>query len=139
MNEEEYITLLDKAISQLPEDSMKRDRFTIPEAKINTEGNKTLIKNFKNISDALKRDPKHFLKFLLNEVGTAGTFDEQSGWATLAGLFSRKLIINTISSYVKEFVLCETCTKPDTVIDKQGRQTILVCYACGTRRSIRKI
>ncbi|MHA1793575.1 MAG: translation initiation factor IF-2 subunit beta [Promethearchaeota archaeon] len=139
MDEQEYISLLDKAYSKLPEDVINKSRFEFPEAKIFIEGNKTYIKNFKFIIDKIKRESKHFLKFLLNEIGTAGIIDEQTGRVVLNGVFSRKLINETIAAYVKEFVLCDTCLKPDTVIEKQGRQSILVCHACGAWRSVRKI
>ncbi|MFX0102595.1 MAG: translation initiation factor IF-2 subunit beta [Candidatus Hodarchaeota archaeon] len=139
MDEKDYTALLDNALSKLPEDAMRRDRFNIPEASILSEGNKTFIKNFKSISEKLKRDSKHFLKYLLNEIGTRGDMDEASGRVILQGKFSKRAIHDAIESYVKEFILCETCKKPDTVIERQGRQYILVCHACGARQSVRRI
>ncbi len=118
---------------------MQHDRFVIPEALVLVEGNKTIIKNFKGIVEKFERDPKHFFKFLVNEIGTAGNVDEQAGRAILTGTFSKKIITDTVENYAKEFLLCKTCGKPDTVIDKQGRQNVLVCHACGARHSVRKI
>ncbi|MHA1369760.1 MAG: translation initiation factor IF-2 subunit beta [Promethearchaeota archaeon] len=139
MDDDEYIALLNHAIDELPEEAMHRDRFEIPESIILSEGNKTFIKNFRWIADKLKRYPKHLLKYLSNEIGTATNFEEQSGRAIFQGTFSKKTIYEAIESYVKEFVICPTCNKPDTVIEKQNRQFILVCHACGARHSVRRI
>ena len=67
------------------------------------EGNKTIIKNFRQIVDESARDPKHFLKFIVNEIGTAGIIDEQSGRAVLTGVLTKKAVKNAIEAYAKEF------------------------------------
>lgn len=139
MDETEYSRLLDAAVQKLPESAMKQERFTVPEPLVLTEGNKTFIKNFKAIVEKIGRDQKHFLKFIVNEIGTAATIDEQSGRANLTGVFNKNTIAETIDNYLKEFVLCKTCTKPETVIEKQGRQNVIVCQACGATHSVRKI
>jgi len=139
MDDSEYLKLLDHALSQLPADVMSHERFVIPEAQAFTEGNKTLIKNFKQLAEKCVRDPHHFLKYLVNEVGTAGSYDDQAGRATFTGVFTRKLIFDTIDKYVKEFVICKTCGRPDTQINKEGRQAVLLCQACGSTRAIQKI
>ena len=138
MKEDDYNQLLDHAFAELPEDAKKRDRFEVPQMEVMNEGNKTILTNFKSIVEKLGREQKHLLKFIAGEVGTAGVPD-QSGRATLTGVFSKRVIRQSVEDYVKEFVLCKTCNKPDTVIEKQGRQTILVCHACGSRHSVRKI
>nr|MDO8110279.1 translation initiation factor IF-2 subunit beta [Candidatus Sigynarchaeota archaeon] len=139
MDEAEYIKLLDHALSQLPPDVMKHEKFVMPEAQIFIEGSKTLIKNFKVLAEKALRDPKHFMKFIVSEVGSAGTYDDQAGRAILSGAFTRKLIIDTIDKYVRDFVVCKTCGRPDTVIDKEGRQAVLHCKACGSSRAIPKL
>nr|MDO8118976.1 translation initiation factor IF-2 subunit beta [Candidatus Sigynarchaeota archaeon] len=139
MDDAEYQKLLDHGLGQLPEDAMQHDRFVIPEALVLVEGNKTIIKNFKAIVEKFERDSKHFFKFLVNEVGTAGSVDEQAGRALLTGSFSKKIITDTVENYAKEFVICKTCGKPDTIIDKQGRQNVLVCHACGARQAVQKM
>jgi translation initiation factor 2 subunit 2 len=139
MDESEYVKLLDHALSQLPVDAMKHDRFVMPEVLAFTEGNKTLIKNFKQLADKAARDPKHMLKFMVNEVGTAGTYDDQAERATFTGVFTKKIVQDTIDKYVRDFVICKTCGRPDTQIDKDGRQAVLLCQACGSARAIQKL
>lgn len=139
MDDAEYSKLLDHALGQLPPDAISHDRFVMPDAQAFTEGNKTLIKNFKQLAERAARDPKHMLKFIVNEVGTAGTYDEQSGRATFTGVFTRKAMLEAIDKYIKDFVLCKTCGRPDTQIDKEGRQAILLCQACGSTRAVQKL
>ena len=139
MNESDYMAILDAGVSKLPESAMKQERFTVPEPFVLNEGNKTFIKNFKAIVEKIGRDQKHFLKFIVNEIGTAASIDEQSGRANLTGAFNRGTIAETIDNYVKEFVICRTCGKPDTVIVKEDRQNMIQCHACGARHSVRKI
>ena len=139
MNESEYTALLDAGVSKLPESAMKQERFSVPDPIIFNEGNKTFIKNFKAIVEKVGRNQKHFLKFIVNEVGTAASIDEQSGRASLTGAFNRSTIGETIDNYIREFVICRTCGKPDTVIVKEDRQSMIQCHACGARHSVRKI
>ncbi|MBN2150204.1 MAG: translation initiation factor IF-2 subunit beta [Candidatus Lokiarchaeota archaeon] len=137
--DDEYIKLLDHAMGQLPPDATSHERFVMVEALAFTEGNKTLIRNFKQLAEKAARDPKHMLKYIVNEVGTAGSYDEQAGRATLTGVFTKKAILDAIDKYVKDFVLCKTCGRPDTQIDKEGRQSVLVCQACGSTRAVQKL
>jgi translation initiation factor 2 subunit 2 len=139
MDESEYLSMLDKGLAALPEHITKHDRFVVPEVQLLTEGNKTFIKNFRQIVEKLARDPKHFLKFIVNEVGTAGIIDEQSGRAILTGVFTKKAVTDAIDAYTKEFVICKTCARPDTTLDKQARQAIVVCQACGAKHPVRKL
>ena len=135
MSEEEYIKLLDRAFEKIPEGFHETDRWKIPTARLEIEGKNTLIVNFKEIIDDLKRDDKHFIKFILQEVGTAGGI--KGNKAILKGKQKLSTIDRLIKNYCEKFVICETCLKPDTVIIKEGRSHLLVCHACGTRHPVK--
>ena len=66
---EEYENLLNRAIDQLPPEVFEHKRFKIPKAYSDIQGNRTFIKNFKDVAEDLNRDPQHVLKFLLRELG----------------------------------------------------------------------
>jgi len=135
MSEEEYIKLLDRAFEKIPEGFHETDRWKIPTARLEFEGKNTLIVNFKEIIENLKRDDKHFIKFILQEVGTAGGI--KGNKAILKGKQKLSTIDRLIKNYCEKFVICETCLKPDTVIIKEGRSHLLVCHACGTRHPVK--
>ena len=61
----DYDKLLDRAIDQLPQKVFETKRFSVPKAYSVIQGNRTIIQNFKDITEALNRDPQHVLKFLL--------------------------------------------------------------------------
>ena len=64
---EEYEALLDKAYEQLPDRVFESIRFKIPKGYSVIQGNRTIIKNFGDVSSTLNRDPQHVLKYLLRE------------------------------------------------------------------------
>ena len=135
MSEEEYIKLLDRAFEKIPDGFHETDRWKIPTARLEFEGKNTLIVNFKEIIENLKRDDKHFIKYILQEVGTAGGI--KGNKAILKGKQKLSTIDRLIKNYCEKFVICETCLKPDTIIIKEGRSHLLVCHACGTRHPVK--
>jgi len=58
MSEEEYTKLLDRAFEKIPEGFHETDRWKIPTARLEFEGKNTLIVNFKEIIENLKRDSR---------------------------------------------------------------------------------
>ena len=134
---EEYERLLDRARSQVPPEVFESKRFDIPKVMIFVEGNRTIIKNYKDIALALNRDPQHLLKYLARELATSGIIEGQR--AVFQGKFTSKFLDELISRYTKTYVLCSECGKPDTHIEKQDRFQFLVCEACGAKASVKTI
>ncbi len=133
----DYNELLDRAIEQLPPEIFETKRFTVPKAYSDIQGNRTFIKNFKEISDALNRDPQHVLKYLLRELGTAGNIE--GGRAIMQGKFTHFVINERIDEYVEKFVICHECNRPDTRIIREDRIFLLKCAACGAKAPLKSI
>jgi len=134
-NLDEYMLLLDKAKSKLPHETEVHERLKIPEAEIMVEGKTTVIRNFSEIADVIRRDPQHMFGYLLRELGTAGTLEGKR--ATFKGNISNSQVQDRLSRYVDEYVMCSECNRPDTKIVKEGRVQILVCETCGAHRPVR--
>ncbi|MHA1584668.1 MAG: translation initiation factor IF-2 subunit beta [Promethearchaeota archaeon] len=134
-DEKEYLELLDHAAEIIPSGFHETDRWKIPTARIEYEGKNTIIVNFKEIVENIKRDEKHLIKSILQEVGTAGGI--KGNKAVLKGKQKLNTLNRLIKNYCEKYVICETCGKPDTVIVKEGRAHLLVCQACGTRHPIK--
>jgi translation initiation factor 2 subunit 2 len=66
--EKDYKAMLDRAYKDLPEQTSYVDRFAVPRANIALQGRKTVIINFREIAEQLRRDPEHLLKFLTGEM-----------------------------------------------------------------------
>lgn len=131
----EYQALLKKAQQQIPEQTSSGDRFELPKVAGHVEGNKTIITNFKAICSTLRREPEHVLKYLQRELATPGII--QDARLILNRKLSSSSINEKLEQYVKEFVLCPECKKPDTQIRKEERVTTLKCMACGMKQPIK--
>lgn len=125
----EYLTLLERALSQVPTKPSAGGRFQIPKAKIIVMGNRTIIQNFKEIVTTLNRQPEQFFNFLLHELGTAGTIEDTR--AVLHGKFTKDKIDNLIEIYTKLYIICPVCKGVDTILRKEGRVLMIQCSACG--------
>ena len=132
--EKDYRALLDRAYAQLPEQVSSYDRWTVPRPDVRTVGRRTVIMNFKEIADELRRDPDHLLKFLSGEMATLANFDGTR--AVFQGRFRADSIRNLLEVYTTRYVVCPVCKRPDTRIVRDRRLWFLQCEACGARSSI---
>ncbi|MEK6909749.1 MAG: translation initiation factor IF-2 subunit beta [Candidatus Aenigmatarchaeota archaeon] len=128
---ETYEKLLESALEKMPKKLHEKERFEIPEALTEIQGNKTLIRNFADISTTLRREPSHLAKYLFKELATPGNI--QGSALILQRKLTTELIQEKINSYAKYFVYCKVCGEPDTKFVKEGRLTFVQCDACGGR------
>jgi len=132
-----YEEMLRRVYSQLPPEVFEHKRFELPMPRSAIAGARTVLYNFKEICDALNRNPRHVLKFLSREMATAGTVS--GARAIFQGRFPGDALEHLIKRYVEEFVVCPICRRPDTKIVKEKRLYFLVCEACGARSSLRPV
>ncbi|UEC43253.1 MAG: Translation initiation factor 2 subunit beta [Methanothrix sp.] len=133
---EDYMKGLERAMGRLPASKGTEDRFVIPAPKIFYEGKTTVLDNFAGIADALNREGDHLMKFMLQEMGTAGKIEGQH--AVFQGKFTEQTLERHIDSYVQEYVICSECHRPDTQLIRSDRVLMLKCEACGAHRPVRK-
>ncbi len=131
----DYESLLKRAEELLPKNVFETSRFEIPRADSFIMGNRTIVKNFREISQVLNRDVDPLLKYVLRELATAGNMSGQE--AIFQGKFSSTVITEKIEKYAKESVICTECNRPDTRIIREDRVTFLQCEACGARYPIK--
>lgn len=135
--EYDYESLLKRARAQVPEVTSKRERLEIPKLRYAKIGMRTVIFNFKEIADALDRDPLHLLKFLSGEMATAATM--QGNRVIFQGKFQEDTFGRLMQRYLETFVICPVCKRPDTKVVKEKRLSFLICQACGARSSIKQL
>lgn len=133
----DYRDLLRRAHSQLPPEVFEHKRFEIPKVRSGAIGMRTYIVNFKEIADALNRDPLHLLRYLSREMATAGSMDNTR--AIFQGKFKVDTLNRLIQLYAEGYVICPVCKRPDTKIVKEKRFSFLSCEACGAKSSIKTI
>lgn len=133
---DDYISGLERAMKSMPATQGTKGRFVLPTPKVFYEGKTTVLENFRAIADTLNRDPDHLMKYLLQEMGTAGKIEGPRG--IFQGKFSEQAITRQIESYFEEYVVCTECRLPDTHLIKSDRILMLKCDACGAHRPVRK-
>lgn len=131
----DYEQLLNEAYGKVKKSESSGERFEIPKIEGHFEGKKTILTNFFQIASHLRRNPEHFQKFILKEVAASG---QKEGDRLVLNMTVPSAKINQkIEQYVKEFVLCEQCGKPDTELTKEDRLSFIKCMACGAKHSVR--
>ncbi len=133
---DDYIAGLERAMKKMPATKDTKERFVVPTPRVFYEGKTTVLENFSAIADTLDRDPDHLMKYLLQEMGTAGKIEGQRG--VFQGKFAEQAIARQIDSYFEEYVVCTECRLPDTHLIKSDRVLMLKCDACGAHRPVRK-
>ncbi|MCS7093572.1 MAG: translation initiation factor IF-2 subunit beta [Candidatus Aenigmarchaeota archaeon] len=123
-----YEELLDEAFKKITKKE-SGDRFSPPQPEIEIEGEKTLVKNFLKIAEYIKRDPKHFSKYLMKSLASSGEIN--NGVLVFFSKLKREQITNRIEAYIKSYVICKFCKEPDTKLEKKDRIYIIKCEACG--------
>jgi len=135
MAENDYEQLLEEAYKKVKPITSKSERFEIPIVEGHIEGTKTVLTNFTQICDYIRRDCAHVLKFLLRELATSGTMKGPN--LVFQTRIPSSKINDKIKEYVEEFVLCKECGKPDTELVKQDKFLFIHCLACGAKHSVR--
>ena len=137
-----YEELLDRVFGILkennPELTGERRRTTLKPPQVAREGTKkTVFSNFMDLAKSMNRNPEHLLQYLLAELGTSGSLDGQQR-LILKGRFLPKAFEGCLRRYMNEYVLCNSCKSPDTLLDRDSgtRIMFLRCQQCGASRTV---
>ena len=135
MEQNDYMALLSKARKALPDNVHNKERWALPKPDILPEGRMTLLRNFREMVTATRREEDHLAKFLLSQVATAGHVDGDR--LVFTGKVLPAKIQGVLEDYVETYVRCAECGAPDTRMEKDARVSILRCEACGSHTPIK--
>ncbi|PWA55080.1 eukaryotic translation initiation factor 2 subunit beta [Artemisia annua] len=122
-----------------PELAGDRRRTVMRPPQVLREGTKkTVFVNFMDLCKSMHRQPEHVMTFLLAELGTSGSLDGQQR-LVVKGRFAPKNFEGILRRYVNEYVICNGCKSPDTILSKENRLFFLRCEKCGSGRSVAQI
>ena len=127
-----YEEMLKRAVKNLP--TRTESRFEVPVASISVGKKQTSIKNFSDIVKVVRREPGDVAKYLFKELAVPGSV--KGSELILQAKVPTALINQRIKEYVKDFVICKECGKPDTVLQKVNNYTFIKCEACGAKRPV---
>ena len=132
----DYESLLDNAYEKIGP-VKESGRFDILKVKGHHEGTKTIITNFGQIVNSIRRSSEHLMKFLNKEL--ASSSEMRGDRLILSRKLSSNDINDRIEKYIKRFVTCPKCGKPDTELECVGGKFFLNCLACGVKYELHKI
>ena len=132
---ETYENLLDEAYKKIKPITSSAERFELPKIEGHLEGNKTNLTNIPQISSYIRRNQDHLVKFLLKELATSGSM--KNNILILQRKINSPKINEKIQDYVKEFVFCKECQKPDTELIKEKGFAFMHCLAGGAKHAVR--
>eukprot|EP00475_Leptophrys_vorax_P039353 TRINITY_DN7099_c0_g1_i1.p1 TRINITY_DN7099_c0_g1~~TRINITY_DN7099_c0_g1_i1.p1 ORF type:complete len:354 (+),score=50.52 TRINITY_DN7099_c0_g1_i1:106-1062(+) len=122
-----------------PELAGDRRRTIMRPPQVLREGTKkTVFVNFMDLCKTMHRQPEHVMAFLLAELGTDGSLDGQQR-LIVKGRFAPKNFEGILRRYVNEYVMCNGCKSPDTILTKENRLFFQRCEQCGSHRSVAPI
>ncbi|XP_057850846.2 eukaryotic translation initiation factor 2 subunit beta isoform X1 [Cryptomeria japonica] len=122
-----------------PELAGDRRRTVMRPPQVLREGTKkTVFVNFMDLCKTMHRQPEHVMNFLLAEMGTSGSLDGQQR-LVIKGRFAPKNFEGILRRYINEYVICNGCKSPDTILSKENRLFFLRCEQCGCSRSVAPI
>ncbi|MCS7120759.1 MAG: translation initiation factor IF-2 subunit beta [Nitrososphaerota archaeon] len=133
----DYERMLDEAYAQLPTRASRSERLEVPKPRCTVSGSRTVLHNFGDICDALRRDQMHLLRFLSKEMATAGVIEGSR--VIFQGRFEASTIERLIQRYMEAYVTCPVCKRPDTKLTKEKRLSFMVCDACGARSPVKAV
>ncbi|MBM3303505.1 MAG: translation initiation factor IF-2 subunit beta [Candidatus Aenigmarchaeota archaeon] len=133
----DYEALLKRGMEKIPEDVRTAGRFHIARPEVEKAGAKSIITNFLEIAGGLDREPEHLLKFLLKQLATKGEVEGQR--LVVLGVFSADAIEKKLELYVKQYVTCPKCGRPDSKLVKEHEGVFLRCDACGNKAPVPKV
>ncbi|KAM7523999.1 hypothetical protein LguiA_013901 [Lonicera macranthoides] len=140
----EYDELLGRVADLLlennPELAGDRRRIVLRPPEVLREGTKkTIFTNFMGLCRTLPRvRVDHYMAFMLAELGTSGSLDADQR-LVVKGRFTPKYFEGIQRKFVNQYVVCDACRSPDTILSTEDRIFFLICETCGSRRSVAPI
>ena len=129
--------LLEKAKKSLPEVVEYKGRFNPPRINSFIQGNKTIIKNLKDIAKDVNRDFDHLVRFFVKEF--ACSYLVKDDRLILTGRFNENKLNEKLEKYINIYVICKECGSPDTKLEKKDNILYLKCMACQAEYPVPKI
>lgn len=133
----DYNKLLDRLYEKLPAKTTA-PAIEIPQLVIAHIGFQTQIRNFKDVCDRIRREPRICMRYFLKELAARGAIDD-SGVFTIYSRVSSQTVSVLFKRFLMTYVRCSTCGSLHTVLKRQGKVWIIQCLACGAETPVKPI
>jgi len=133
-----YEALLTRLYSKLPPKRSMR-AYDLPVLQIEYVGTHTIVRNFAEACDRLRREPRIVMRFMLRELAMPGAVDDK-GQLVIYRKVAPHTIQQLFTRFIETYVKCPTCGSYDTVLERRkGKVWIIKCLACGAETFVRPI
>jgi translation initiation factor 2 subunit 2 len=134
--------LIDRGYTKLKllNSQIEKKAFCKPE--IINHNRKSYITNYMKFCESIKREPEHLQKYIDHEMNAAtsiianGSMNDEKSGLKFNMMFKKDIIMNTVTGYMKEYVLCSLCKSGNTEIKKVDRINYLKCNNCKADKAI---
>lgn len=97
---------------------------------------KTAIPNISDVGLALHRNPGEVNKFFGTELGAQTRYNPDTDRAIVNGAHMDGVLQDIIKRYIDKFVLCPTCSLPETDYRIKNGCIFHKCKACGAKEMV---
>ncbi|PWA46692.1 hypothetical protein CTI12_AA506040 [Artemisia annua] len=105
----------------------ENERRAMSPPRVLREGTKkSVVVNFKDLCERMHRQPEHVMSYLLAELNSTGSLDGHQRFV-VNGKLAPKTIEGILKQYVDNYVICEYCKNPNTVLSKQDNKLVVNC------------
>ncbi len=115
-------------------------RYTMPALSIHHEGRgngqKTVLLNLKDVSDALDRPIEILIRYLGIELSAQCRQESESSRVSINGTFTSSQLLTALNKFIDTFVLCPNCHLPETSLGIKKEQVRHKCKSCGAKEAI---
>ncbi len=132
-----YEKLLERAYAKLPS-KRTAEPIEIPKLNVIHVALQTQIRNFGEVCDIIRREPRICMRYLLKALAARGSIDE-SGIFTIYSRVSSHTINELFKRFLNSYVRCATCGSYHTELKKHGKVWIIRCLACGAETPVKPI
>ena len=142
--EQQYLDLtylIKRAYTSLKQEKKQKKSFIKPE--IINHNRKSYITNFNKFCDSINRDTEDVRKFINKEMNVDVSFisennldENNKSGLKFSNCYKQTQIMNCITNYMKQYVLCEICRSGETEIKKIDRINYMNCNSCKGHRAI---
>ncbi len=129
--------MLDRVYAAIESKTKIAPTQTIPFPEVVKDGKKSSWTNFLSICTLMQRSQEHVMSFFLTELVTEGSINGDNCFL-LKGIYTPSQFQNILKKYICEYVICQTCHNPHTILDIQ-RMCTVTCQNCGSSRSVMNI
>jgi translation initiation factor 2 beta subunit (eIF-2beta)/eIF-5 len=134
--------LIERAYTELKKEKKQKKAFVKPE--ILNHNRKSYISNFIKFCDSINREAEDVRKFINKDMNVDVAFinennlDDNTNRSGLKfnTMYRQTHIMNCITNYMKQYVICEICKSGDTEIKKIDRINFMCCTSCKGQRAI---